>query len=197
MSDRTSSYFSEIGGDFKGIQGDISGGTITQYIITQKSGADIRNQPLITGSPYVGLRKFQSKDKDKFFGRDGQILSFSQYLEQNKLLLLMGVSGSGKSSLVLAGLIPHFEDKWGTTKFSHLTFVPSQDPFKSLDKKIPDEYSNIVDCLTSEPTEDILIQLVNGIKQDYERQLIFIDQFEELFTLTSRDKQKSFMALLG
>jgi hypothetical protein len=52
------SYFSEIGGDFKGIQGDISGGIINQYIITQKSGLEITSQPLIKGSPYLGLRKF-------------------------------------------------------------------------------------------------------------------------------------------
>lgn len=66
MSDRTSSYFSEIGGDLNGIQGVISSGTIHQYIITQLSGTEIRNQPLITGSLYVGLRKFEADDKDKF-----------------------------------------------------------------------------------------------------------------------------------
>ena len=64
MSDRTSSYFSEIGGDFKGIQGDISGGVISQYIITQKSGIEIRNQRLITGSPYLDLRKFETDDEE-------------------------------------------------------------------------------------------------------------------------------------
>ncbi|MHC5777479.1 nSTAND1 domain-containing NTPase [Nostoc sp.] len=196
MTDRTSSYYAEIGGDFKGIQGDISGGTINQYIIAQKSGVEITSQPLIPGSPYVGLTKFKGKDKDKFFGRDGQILSLSNYLEQNKLLLLMGVSGSGKSSLILAGLIPHFEDKWGTTKFSPLIFDPTEDPFKSLDRNIPNEYRHIVGDLTSESTEDILVRLVDGINQDYERQLIFIDQFEELFTLTPPDKQELFIKCL-
>ncbi|MCF2151378.1 hypothetical protein IQ276_034185 [Desmonostoc muscorum LEGE 12446] len=196
MSDNTSSYYAEIGGDFKGIQGDISGGTINQYIVTQKSGVEIRSQPLIPGSPYVGLTKFKGKDKDKFFGRDGQILSLSNYLEQNKLLLLMGVSGSGKSSLILAGLIPHFEDKWGTSKFSHLIFDPTEDPFKSLDRNIPNEYRHIVGDLTSESTEDILVRLVDGINQDYEEQLIFIDQFEELFTLTPPDKQELFIKCL-
>jgi len=70
------SYFSEIGGDFKGIQGDISGGIINQYIITQKSGLEITSQPLIKGSPYLGLRKFEVDDKDKFFGRDRRISEF-------------------------------------------------------------------------------------------------------------------------
>jgi len=196
MTEKNSSYYAEIGGDFKGIQGNISGGIINQYIITHKSGSEITSQPLIPGSPYVGLTKFKEKDKDKFFGRDGQISDLTNYLEKNKLLLLMGASGSGKSSLVLAGLIPHLEDKYGSSKFFHLVFDPTADPFKSLDRKIPDEYRDIVGDITPESPEDILIQLVRAINKDYERQLIFIDQFEELFTLTPRDKQASFINCL-
>ena len=192
----SASYYSEIGGDFKGIQGDISGGIINQYIITQKSGVEITNQPLIPGSPYVGLTKFKEKDKDKFFGRDGQILSLSSYLEKNKLLLLMGVSGSGKSSLVLAGLIPHFEDKWGTSKFVPLIFEPTEDPFKSLDRNIPNEYRDLIGDITSESPEDILVKLTDILNNDYEKQFIFIDQFEELFTLTPKDKQNLFIKCL-
>ncbi|MEA5508468.1 hypothetical protein VB715_01695 [Crocosphaera sp. UHCC 0190] len=40
-------YYSEIGGDFKGIQGDISGGVINQYIITEKSGIEIGSPVLV------------------------------------------------------------------------------------------------------------------------------------------------------
>jgi hypothetical protein len=94
------SYFSEIGGDFKGIQGDINGGVINQYIITQKSGFEITSQPLIKGSPYLGLRKFEVDDKDKFFGRDRWIIELTNYLAKENILLLLGASGSGKSSLI-------------------------------------------------------------------------------------------------
>lgn len=55
------SYLSEIGGDVKGFVGHISGGVINQYIIAQKSGFEIRSQRLITGSPYLGLRKFEAR----------------------------------------------------------------------------------------------------------------------------------------
>jgi WD40 repeat protein/energy-coupling factor transporter ATP-binding protein EcfA2 len=192
----SASYYSEIGGDFKGIQGDISGGIINQYIITQKSGVEITNQPLIPGSPYVGLTKFKEKDKDKFFGRDSQICDLSKYLEENKLLLLMGISGSGKSSLVLAGLIPYLEDKWGTNKVHNLTFEPAEDPFTSLKSNLANKYRDIISDRTSELTEDILIKLVNRINKDYQRTIIFIDQFEELFTITSKNKQKLFIKCL-
>ena len=70
MTDK--SYYSEIGGDvkgligdgeFKGIAGDISGGVINQYIITQKSGVEIQAQTLITGSPYSGKRLSEIQTK--------------------------------------------------------------------------------------------------------------------------------------
>ena len=117
MTDK--SYYLEIGGDvkglsgdgeFKGIAGDISGGVINQYIITQKSGVEIQSQPLITGSPYLGLRKFEVDDKDRFFGRDNWIIELTDYLKQKNVLLLLGASGSGKSSLVQAGLIPKVKE---------------------------------------------------------------------------------------
>ena len=128
MTNYNSSYYAEIGGDFKGIQGDISGGIINQYIITQKSGFEITNQPLIKGSPYLGLRKFEVDDKDKFFGRDRWIIELTDYLAKDNVLLLLGASGSGKSSLIQAGLIPKLKDQWGSQLFN-FTFVPDFDPF--------------------------------------------------------------------
>jgi len=195
MSDRSAPYFSEIGGDVKGILGDVTGGTVNQYIIAQQSGVEIRSQPLIPGSPYVGLRKFRGIDKDKFFGRDRHIRDLSEDLKENKLLLLLGASGSGKSSLILAGLIPHLEDTWGTSKFLSLNLVPGKDPFRSLSRKIPDRYLDRVDDLLSAPelAETVLTQVSAYLQQDYQQQLIFIDQFEQLFTLADASKRQLFI----
>jgi hypothetical protein len=94
MTDK--SYYSEIGGDvkgligdgeFKGIAGDISGGVINQYIITQKSGVEIQSQTLITGSPYLGLRKFEVDDKDRFFGSSLPFMLNQQTRCQDNILL--------------------------------------------------------------------------------------------------------------
>jgi len=51
----------------------------------------------------LGLRKFEVDDKDRFFGRDNWIIELTDYLKQKNVLLLLGASGSGKSSLVQAG----------------------------------------------------------------------------------------------
>jgi WD40 repeat protein/energy-coupling factor transporter ATP-binding protein EcfA2 len=188
------SYFSEIGGDFKGIQGDISGGVINQYIITQKSGFEITSQRLITGSPYLGLRKFEVDDKDKFFGRDRWIIELTNYLAKENVLLLLGASGSGKSSLIQAGLIPKLKDQWGSQLFN-FTFVPDVDPFESFYGCLLTKYKQSEAKLARTVKEDTLIQVVQTLKNDAQW-LIFIDQFEEVFTRTPKTERDIFIKSL-
>lgn len=127
MSDRTNNYDFKIDGDLKGVGGSISGGEVTQNIhtdnsksytynrteILQISEQEIISRELITTSPYKGLRPFESKDKELFFGRDNFVTSLVAQLEDTNLILLLGASGSGKSSVVRAGLIPWLNTKHG------------------------------------------------------------------------------------
>ena len=57
-------------------------------------------------SPYPGLRPFQAEDSEFFFGREKQITEIVNRLKANRVVAVIGGSGSGKSSLVLAGAIP-------------------------------------------------------------------------------------------
>ncbi len=188
------SYYAEIGGDFKGVQGDNSG-VINQYIITQKSGLEITSQPLIKGSPYLGLRKFEVDDKDKFFGRDRWIIELTNYLEKENVLLLLGASGSGKSSLIQAGLIPKLKDNWGSSQLVNLTFVPDKNPFKSFCYCLAHKYGQSQAELALNGKEDTLLQVVQTLKNDAQW-LIFIDQFEEVFTRTDKTKPDIFIKSL-
>ncbi|KAB0241844.1 hypothetical protein EZJ55_16060 [Microcystis aeruginosa EAWAG127a] len=204
MTDK--SYYSEIGGDvkgligdgeFKGIAGDISGGVINQYIITQKSGVEIQAQTLITGSPYLGLRKFEVDDKDRFFGRDNWIIELTDYLKQKNVLLLLGASGSGKSSLVQAGLIPKLKDNLGANKLVNLTFVPDVNPFESFyGCLLGNRYTQSQAKLAQAVKEDTLIKVVEGLKNNSDLWFIFIDQFEELFTRTPKTERDIFIKSL-
>jgi len=56
--------------------------------------------------PYLGLAAFGESDAKHFFGRDDQIAALVERLRRQRLLIVTGASGSGKSSLVLAGLLP-------------------------------------------------------------------------------------------
>jgi WD40 repeat protein/energy-coupling factor transporter ATP-binding protein EcfA2 len=204
MTDK--SYYLEIGGDvkgligdgeFKGIAGDISGGVINQYIITQKSGVEIQAQTLITGSPYLGLRKFEVDDKDRFFGRDNWIIELTDYLKQKNVLLLLGASGSGKSSLVQAGLIPKLKDNFGANKLVNLTFVPDVNPFESFyGCLLANRYKQSQAKLAQAVKEETLINVVEGLKNNSDLWFIFIDQFEELFTRTPKTERDIFIKSL-
>src|SRR5947209_19766344 len=57
-------------------------------------------------NPYLGLRPFERTDADLFFGRKEQIYELLRRLEEHRSVAVLGLSGSGKSSLVRAGLIP-------------------------------------------------------------------------------------------
>jgi hypothetical protein len=57
-------------------------------------------------NPYPGLRPFDTSESLLFFGRDQQVLDLADRLSRNRFVAVLGLSGSGKSSLVRAGLIP-------------------------------------------------------------------------------------------
>jgi hypothetical protein len=60
----------------------------------------------LTFGPYVGLRVFAEADAERFFGRDGDVTRLLHRLVTSRFLAVLGPSASGKSSLVLAGLLP-------------------------------------------------------------------------------------------
>ncbi len=174
-------------------------GTVNQYFVSQESTDHIQHRTLIKGSPYLGLEKFAPDDKDKFFGRERWITELSQYLlvENHNILLLLGASGSGKSSLIGAGLIPKLKDDWGS--FKNLTFVPDENPFKSLHHCLSSLYGQSKAKMAQPDAQtkpaETLVRVVDSLKQN-QRWLIFIDQFEELFTRTLETERDRFVAAL-
>ncbi len=139
------------------------------------------------------MNKFDYEDKDLFFGRDQFLASLVSELEQSNLLLLMGASGSGKSSVVRAGLIPWLSQKWGSN-FSKFVFTPDQDPFAKLYSSLQDKYNQAETQLVWEGKENTFNLLVKTLKKPEDYWLIVIDQFEELFTISQPQKRDKFIA---
>jgi WD domain, G-beta repeat len=183
-----------MGDDNIQIQGD--GNTITQTKILQISVEEIKTRQFIQTSPYKGLKKFEPEDKDLFFGRDQFITQLIKKLEHSNLILLLGASGSGKSSVVRAGLIPwlsrNLSRKWGS-HFIHLTFTPDQDPFESLYASFLSKFPQKEAQIAREAKVDTITQVVTKLKQSESFWFIFIDQFEELFTATLPEKRDQFV----
>ena len=88
-----------------------------------------------TNNPFPGLRPFNYEDNHLFFGRDEQITDLASRLRKNRFVAVVGTSGSGKSSLVRAGLLPEL---YGGTRRMQVrvgklrSCVPGEIPFKIL-----------------------------------------------------------------
>ena len=144
-------------------------------------------------NPYKGLQPFEEADAEDFFGREMLIEKLLERLQEpgdiNRFLAVIGPSGSGKSSVVKAGMIPALRrgalpnsDRWYVAEM-----IPSTDPFRELASALlgvaVDPPENLIERLRSD--ENALVDLVGEILPpgDKTELLLFIDQFEEVFTL--------------
>jgi WD40 repeat protein len=176
---------------FNVIQGQIV--TLTQTKIIQISVDEIKTRELITASPYKGLKKFEPEDSDRFFGRDQFIGGLVNDLEQTNFILLLGASGSGKSSVIRAGLIPWLQQKWGK-RFVSLVLTPDLDPFESLYGSLLSRgYSQAQAQMAKAGNANTLSQVVKTLKRPEAFWLISIDQFEELFTVSKDERRNCFI----
>ncbi|MBC1193059.1 PD40 domain-containing protein [Microcystis aeruginosa CS-558/01A06] len=169
--------------------------TFNQTQIIQISVEEVKTRKFIITSPYKGLKKFESEDKDRFFGRDQFLTGLVNELEQTNFVLLLGASGSGKSSVIRAGLIPWLAERQGSP-FVNLVFTPDQDPFESLYASLLGKYKQSEAQIARIAKEDTLTQLVRLLKQADDYWFILIDQFEELFTTTESSKRDVFIKSL-
>ncbi|MGF2040561.1 MAG: eIF2A-related protein [Nostoc sp. CmiVER01] len=112
--------------------------------------------------PFQGLKPFRLENREFFFGREQLIAQLQQKLAQDNFLPVLGASGSGKSSLVLAGLIPALQSQQPNLQMAYMT-------------------------PTSEPIATLQTSLSTFQDQDF---VLVIDQFEELFTLCSDAAQR-------
>jgi WD40 repeat protein/energy-coupling factor transporter ATP-binding protein EcfA2 len=138
--------------------------------------------------PYLGLDAFREADGDKFFGRSDLIARLIEQLADQRLLAVVGPSGSGKSSLVRAGLIPALKRGAlpGSEHWRYLPpIVPGSDPMASLDRILRTE--------NQEPRTAVDASVLGSPT------VLVVDQFEELFTLCEDDhaRQAFVTALRG
>ena len=170
------------------------GNVFTVNQILQVTAAAVQTRILNTTSPYRGLQRFNAENKDLFFGRDLAIAHLIEEIGQKNLVLLLGASGSGKSSLVRAGLIPQLAERLGS-KFHSFTFTPDRDPFDSLRiSLIAKGYKQSEAKFALKNSGHTLEQVVTLLKEPESQWLIFIDQFEELFTLCQDlERRKNFI----
>ncbi len=161
--------------------------TTIETQILQISPREITQRQLIWHSPYQGLKRFNTKDRHRFFGRDKLIQTILEAINSNRLTLVTGASGSGKSSVVRAGAIPELRKSLGNQQFYDFIFTPGENPFASLYRCLLNEekdyqFSESEAKIALKPEVDTLQNVVEQLKSPQSRWLLFVDQFEELFT---------------
>jgi serine/threonine protein kinase len=162
----------------------------------------------IDESPYAGLSSFQESDADKFFGRAREVAAMVTRIRDRPLMAVVGSSGVGKSSFVRAGLVPALKrsgEQWET-----VVIRPGRKPMEALGAITApmiataanlademDEQMKLVETLKKEPGH--LGHLLRGrARRDNRRVLLFVDQFEELFTqVADASERAAFMACLA
>lgn len=159
--------------------------------------------------PYPGLRPYQQNESELFFGRTEHINKMLGRLEDSQFLAVVGGSGSGKSSLVRAGLLPVLKQGYLLDVGANWKFIvmkPGGDPFGNLASEfhhaLADEHDDYdasdiaftkAELLTSD--QGFLDVVAGaGIKKGTPL-LLLVDQFEEIFRF--RHRQSSLYAQDG
>lgn len=171
----------------------------------QTAGADVvtissasEEKPDSTRNPYKGLRAFRDFDADDFFGRDALIDDLLMALTRHNVVAVVGPSGSGKSSVVRAGLIPELRAQAanGSHQWLMTDMFPGSHPFEELEaallKVAVDRPSNLLSELADEGG---LLRITKRILPSEDTTLLLvIDQFEEMFsTVTSEATRRMFI----
>ncbi len=160
-------------------------------------------------SPYPGLTAFQENDADRFFGRSRDIARMVARIRELPITGIVGPSGVGKSSFIRAGVGPAL--KAAGEHWDVVTLRPGRQPLGAL--------ASVVQKLTTRTGADVQKQMVEHAQTIYRlrtepgyigtllraraRQsnghlLLFIDQFEELYTLVpDAEERKAFTAALA
>jgi DNA-binding SARP family transcriptional activator len=149
------------------------------------SAANVRDETPAPGEPpYQGLQYFDEADADRFFGRERLTAQLVRRLRAESFLAVIGASGSGKSSVVRAGLVPALKHG-GATEVRILT--PTAHPLAELTARLLPDGANGADraAMLEEISRDPRgLRRVLARMAGADRGLVLvIDQFEELFTL--------------
>lgn len=182
------------------IHGDVVGGnkyTIQFYVLASISNdrkvdwAYYRQQRQVrVEEPYKFLSYYDTTDADIFFGREVVSDLLVTKISNHKLILINGKSGSGKTSLINAGIIPQLIKKGYFT----MVFRDYGYPTKTIKEGIESLENVNIDFMGS----DTLLKCLRSMTQQTGRPVaIFLDQFERFFLHLPVDRRRQFVREIG
>jgi len=142
-------------------------------------------------SPFKFLDSYTKDDRDIFFGRDHEIEELYQRVFDSKLLLVYGVSGTGKSSLIHCGLANKFQE----TDWLPLVIRRGGNIIESMAYAI--KTASITEQQSKFVSPGDFKKAVRSLYLDHYKPVFFIfDQFEELFIFGDKEERKSFIQIV-
>jgi WD40 repeat protein/class 3 adenylate cyclase len=154
--------------------------------------------------PYKGLAAFEAQDAEFFFGREELVAELTARLAGTRFLAAVGPSGSGKSSLVRAGLLPAVWDGSlpGSEAWPTLVITPGAHPLNELAVRLSvlcdDRPASLLqDLEVDHRAAELAIRRALADQRGDVKLLLVVDQFEEIFALCrDEDERRQFIDAL-
>ena len=146
----------------------------------------------VKSNPFPGLRAYRPDEGHLFFGRLESTTKVVAKLKDNRFVSVLGASGSGKSSLVMSGVIPALirENAEGKKLWSYLVFKPDVNPIDNLAAELSTlsagagftQLSQASIAASLHNRSEGITDVINKIRKSLRQQIVIvIDQFEEIF----------------
>jgi tetratricopeptide (TPR) repeat protein len=196
-------------GDEYNLSGDFRGAVINikSTLVSNDEVKDFENLPPEPGEPpFQGLQYFDEKDADRFFGREMLVAKIVTRMSGTRFLAVIGASGSGKSSVVRAGVIPALRrgarladggmPPTDSGQWDIRVFTPSAHPLEALSASLTRDSESVTaaSTLRADMEQDVhaLVLAARRLLSQNGRKhlLLVIDQFEEIFTQCKQESER-------
>lgn len=170
---------------------------INEIVVRADSFEELEDLPPTQGDPpYKGLTYFTEEDKDIYFGREKLSDQLANRLRKTHFLALIEASGSGKSSLLRAGISPRLRAR----NWQIHVFKPGTHPLTALANSLAQDETSLTaaselrQALLNDPDTLQMAAEKLAARHEAERLLLAVDQFEEIFTqCKDKDEREAFV----
>ena len=158
--------------------------------------ASEKHTELKQDNPFVGLRPFEREEALYFFGRKAQTTELLSKLHETRFVAIVGSSGSGKSSLIRAGLIPSLEAGFlieARFNWKIIVMKPGESPIYNLARVVSEQMNRETDIQVlyrnfKDRGAEAVMEAISPMLYDGETNcFLLVDQFEEIFRFINEE----------
>ncbi|MQA09085.1 MAG: helix-turn-helix domain-containing protein [Pseudonocardiaceae bacterium] len=138
-------------------------------------------------APYRGLGSFRTDDADLFFGREQLVIEVVRRVSEQRLVVVLGASGTGKTSLLAAGVLPALRARADVADLRSVMVTPGERPWRNVRAALAGSAVG-----GTEPDRAVVERVLDELPDGAEL-LVIVDQFEELYTRCGAEERTEFI----